>query len=286
MKGVFKLKSIKRIVSGVIAAALCAVSVSGIGASGKADNIQTVSAVSYTGSFGSGVICEDSFSGKQILFYPESIKESSEKLPVIVWSNGTMCTPGMYYGLLEDLAAAGYIVVANKDLMSADGVSQRASIDYIISQNSKSTSVFYNKVDTENIGAAGHSQGGRSSVNAAAADSRIDCVLSLAGSNYTYEAAALSTPVFFVTGTLDLIVPSAQWVKPAYNKCTGPAVYASLKGAVHTTCCTSPDSYTEYAVSWFDAYLKNDSSAKAKFVSGGKLSKDKKWTGYVSKNLG
>ena len=274
------MRFIKKLFSGVVAFALCTASVSGLGTTD-----QNASALSFTGSFGSDVICEDSFTGKQILFYPASIKTSSEKLPVIVWSNGTMCTPGMYYELLENFAQAGYIVVANKDLMSADGVSQQASINFIENQNTNPSSVFYNKVDTENIAAAGHSQGGRSSVNAASADSRIDCVLSLAGSNYTYEAAKLSTPTFFITGTLDLIVPSAQWVKPAYNKCTGPAVYASLKGAVHTTCCTLPDVYTEYAVGWFDAYLKNDSTAKEKFVSGGKLSKDTGWTSYASKNL-
>lgn len=61
--------------------------------------------------------------------------------------------------------------------MAADGTAQRASLDFIISENGNSGSVLYKNIDTNNVAAAGHSQGGRSAVNAAAADSRFDCVI-------------------------------------------------------------------------------------------------------------
>jgi pimeloyl-ACP methyl ester carboxylesterase len=169
-------------------------------------------------------------------------------------------------------------------MMSADGTAQIGSIDYIIAQNANPDSIFYGKVDTENIGVAGHSQGGRSSVNAAVADDRIDCVLSIAGSNYKSEAKKLSTPTLFTTGSLDSIVMPAMWVKPAYQACTGTAVYASLKGGIHTSCVVNPDKYAGYAISWFDAFLKNDASAKKVFQPGGAFSKDSNWGKYASKN--
>ena len=58
--------------------------------------------------------------------------------------------------------------------------------------NSKNTVVSNGqKVNTSKIGVIGHSQGGRSAVNAGAMDDRINCVISLAGSNYVEEAEKL-----------------------------------------------------------------------------------------------
>ena len=221
----------------------------------------------------------------QVVYYPENLLTSTKKYPVIVWANGTGVSYDFYDGLLTSLAMGGYIVVANTERMAADGTAQINSLDFIISENSKTSSIFYNKVSTKNVGFAGHSQGGRSSVNAAATDSRVKCVLSLAGSNYVEEAEKLSAPTFFIAGTNDLIVPAGQWLVTAYNACKGPAVYASLKNAVHTTCNSNPEKYSTYAVAWFDAWLKNDSTAKGYFKANGKLSKDANWVDFQTKGI-
>ena len=227
----------------------------------------------------------ESLFSAQIVFYTSDIKDGEEKYPVISWANGTMCPPLLYYGLLSQIAAEGYIVVANTQVMSADGTGQIASIDYILSENENENSFLYNKVDTENIGVIGHSQGGRSAVNAAVADSRIDCVLSLAGSNFKEEAEKLSTPTFFVAGELDFIVFAPQWIKTAYEASEGTAVYASLKKGIHTSCIFAPDKYSAYAVEWFDAYLKSDAEALEIFKTGGELSNDSSWKDYQSKEF-
>lgn len=222
-------------------------------------------------------------SEKQIVYYPTDMGNAS--YPALVWANGTGCPPSLYEGLLKELAKGGYIVIANEETMAADGTAQRESIDFILAQNSDENSIFYGKVKSDKIGAIGHSQGGRSSVNAAAADSRIDCVISLAGSNYTSEAEILSTPTLFIAGGSDLVVDAGMWIKPAYKACTGPAVYTSLKGALHTRCCTNPTDYSGYAISWFDAWLKNDSKAMNVFKDGGALSKDSNWQDFACKGI-
>ncbi len=222
---------------------------------------------------------------KQIVYYPDDIKSSNKIYPAIVWANGTGCPPSMYESLLKEIALGGYIVIANEETMAADGTAQIASIDFIIAQNDDESSIFYKKVNTDKIGAIGHSQGGRSSVNAAAADSRIDCVISLAGSNYTEEAELLSTPTFFIAGERDMIVDAGIWIEPAYEICKGPAVYASLKGAIHTRCCTNPEDYSGYAIKWLDAWLKNDSKALNTFKDGGELSKDSNWKDFACKKI-
>lgn len=221
----------------------------------------------------------------QFVYVPTDFATSNRKYPIIAWANGTMCPPDLYAGLLQELADGGYIVIANSETMAADGTAQIGSIDFILSENTNSLGVFYNRINTEKIGVAGHSQGGRSSVNAAAADSRIDCVLSIAGSNYVEEAEKLSAPTFFMAGTNDMVVVPSKWIEPAYDVSKGPAVYASLNGAIHTTCCTEPSKYSGYGVKWFDAWLKNDASAKQIFRNGGALSSDGAWTDFVCKGF-
>ena len=220
-----------------------------------------------------------------IVYYPSELLNSKSKYAILSWANGTGCAPSLYDGLLKEIAKCGFIVVASSETMSADGTAQIAQIDFVIDENSNKSSALYKKVNTSKIGVFGHSQGGRSSVNAGAMDSRITCVLSLAGSSYTEEAAKLSKPVLFMAGTKDKIVDADRWLVTAYNSVTGPAVYASLNGAIHTTCCTDPAKYSNYIINWFNAWLFNDANAKTMFTDGGALSQDSAWTGFMCKGF-
>lgn len=237
------------------------------------------------GSGGVEKITDTYNSAQQTVYYPKNLTVSSKTYPVVVWANGTAVQSSFYENLLKEFADGGYIVVANNETMSADGKAQIASMEYILSQNDNQSSVFYHKVNTDKIGAAGHSQGGRSSVNAASADGRFDCVLSIAGSNFKEEAEKLYAPALFLTGTRDMVVTSAQWVKPAYDVCKGPAVYASLVNGIHTSCTSEPSVYSGYAVKWFDLWLKDNSGAKQTFMTGGELAVDSKWTDFSCKGL-
>lgn len=222
---------------------------------------------------------------EQIVFYPNSVQVDNKSYPVVVFANGTGFDYKIYENLLMKLAEGGYIVVANSETMAADGSAQIASLDFILSENNNSSSILYNHIDVNKAAAAGHSQGGRSAVNAAAKDSRFDCVLSLAGSNFTEEAELLRTPALFMAGTRDMIVNADKWVKTAYDVCKGPAVYVSLINGIHTSCCTNPETYTTYAIDWFDAWLKNDSGALNTFRNGGALSNDGAWTEFSCKGF-
>ncbi len=221
--------------------------------------------------------------GKTVI-YPIEAKKTDRRWPVISWANGTGCPTWSYTALLEALASGGYIVIADDDVMTADGSTQRDSIDYTLRQNDDPSSVFYHKIDPDAIGVCGHSQGGRSCFNAAKADSRVRCLVSIAGSPYVEEARGVRVPSLILTGTNDLIVLSSQWCKPSYDAVKGRAVYASLKGAVHTTCMTHPEKVSGYVLSWFDACLKHDAKAKQVFADGGRLSRDTAWQDYQSKN--
>lgn len=219
------------------------------------------------------------------IYYPENIQSSKKTYPVLSWANGTACQPSMYTGMFAELAKGGYIVIASSETMAADGTAQIAALDFVISLNNDSSSAAYKKVNTKALGVIGHSQGGRSSVNAAVKDSRIKCVVSLAGSNYLEEAEPNSTPTFFIAGGSDMIVSPSQWIQPAFDVAKGPAVYASLNKAIHTTCCTTPEKYSSYILDWCDAWLKNDKGALNTFKANGTLSSDSSWSDFQCKGF-
>ena len=219
------------------------------------------------------------------VYYPENIKASKKTYPVLSWANGTMCPPDMYAGLLAELAKGGYIVIASSETMAADGTAQIEALDFVASLNNDSSSCAYKKVNTSKSGVVGHSQGGRSSVNAAVKDSRIKCVVSVAGSNYLEEAEPNSAPTFFIAGEKDMIVSPSQWIQPAYDVAKGPAVYASLNGAIHTTCCTTPEKYSSYIINWCNAWLKGDSKALNIFKNNGTLASDSSWSDFQCKGF-
>ena len=219
------------------------------------------------------------------VYYPENIKSSKKTYPVLSWANGTMCPPDMYAGLLAELAKGGYIVIASSETMSADGTAQIDALDFVLSLNNNSSSSAYKKVKTKQLGVIGHSQGGRSSVNAAVKDSRIRCVVSIAGSNYLEEAEPNSTPTLFIAGGKDMIVSPSQWIQPAFDVAKGPAVYASLNGALHTGCCTNPEKYSSYVLDWCNSWLKGDAKALATFSSNGTLASDSNWSNFQRKGF-
>ncbi|MBQ9552679.1 MAG: hypothetical protein IJU96_07935 [Clostridia bacterium] len=223
--------------------------------------------------------------GDKTIVFPSSLRTSSKRWPVISWANGTGCPTFTYTALLKELAAGGYIVIADADVMSGDGKTQIDSLNDMLRRNGDPASPFYRKVDTAALGVCGHSQGGRSCVNAAQANERIRCVVSIAGASSVEEASGLKTPSLFIAGSCDLIVVAAQWCKPSYKAVAGAAAYASLRGAVHTTCMTQPKKVSGYALAWFDAFLKNDPAAKKVFADNGKLANDKAWRDFQCKDI-
>lgn len=226
----------------------------------------------------------DSDEFSYITVYPENFN-ARMKLPVIVWSNGTYVPPKSYEDIFRLLAGEGYIIVASTDSLLYDGSVVTGAIDYIITQNENPESPLYTRVDASRIGAAGHSLGGRSSINAAVNDERIGVVASIAGSNIEAERVELKTPALFFAGENDTVIAPQLWVEPMYDACAGPAVYVSLKNANHGSCYTDSELYAYYISNWFYTWLYEDQELKEIFVPNGNLANDTRFTDYKCKGF-
>lgn len=226
----------------------------------------------------------DSAEFSYIVVYPENFN-ARMKLPVVVWSNGTYVPPKSYEDIFSLLAQEGFIVVASTDSLLYDGSVVSGAIDYIIEQNDNPDCPLYRRVDTSRIGAAGHSLGGRSSINAAVKDERIGVVASIAGSNIESERVELQTPALFFAGENDTVIAPQLWVEPMYDACRGPAVYVSLKNAGHVACFTDPELYAYYISNWFYTWLYEDQELKEIFVPNGNMSNDIRFADYKCKGF-
>ncbi len=154
---------------------------------------------------------------KYEVWYPSDMNVHKQTYPLVIMANGTGIKASQYTEVFEHLASWGFIVVGNEDENSRTGDSSAASLDYILNLNEDENSEFYGKIDTENIGIAGHSQGGVGAINAvtdqdngdrykaifaASITSRYHAdELNKSKSGWSCDTAKLNIPIFMVAGT-------------------------------------------------------------------------------------
>jgi hypothetical protein len=94
-------------------------------------------------------------SGSSTLFYPMDLGKDGVKHPVFHWGCGAGSTPSQYADHLNLLASHGIVVIANA---SGSGPG-KASMDWILAENDKMGSMFYQKLDPNRVSTGGHSLG-------------------------------------------------------------------------------------------------------------------------------
>ena len=104
---------------------------------------------------------------KYEIYFPDEISSVERKYPAIVVSNGTGIKALKYKAVFEHFASWGFIVIGNEEENSWDGSSAEKSLDYLLACNADKDSLFYQKIDTDNIGSLGHSQGGVGAIRSA-----------------------------------------------------------------------------------------------------------------------
>ena len=88
------------------------------------------------------------------------MKSGDNKYPVVVFANGTGSTSSTYKAFLEHLSSWGFVAIGNDDKNTRTGASLEKTIEFLIQENENKDSIFYHKIDLNNIGISGHSQGG------------------------------------------------------------------------------------------------------------------------------
>jgi hypothetical protein len=134
-------------------------------------------------------------SGQSWIFFPADLGKDGMKHPVFDWGPGAGTGPSEYTDHLNLVASQGFVVISQASTNSG-----KAALDWILAENEKSGSMWYQKLDTTRVGRGGHSMGALQSFSEAA-DPRLTLyVLVCGGGNGTGGAANIHAPSIFLGG--------------------------------------------------------------------------------------
>ena len=204
------------------------------------------------------------------VFRPACMKDG-EKYPVITWGNGTCGQSGGYASFLATVASHGFVIfAANSRFTDAGNNEMLRALDLAKAENENESSVFYQKLDLDKVGAMGHSQGAGATVNAAR-DPRIKAVILWNG------PGSASKPFLAVSGDRDIGGHTPTSMASTVMGASLPAAWLyyhkilETGGAVtgHLTLMEQPERVTDPTIAWFKYMLLGDQEAKKMFVGDG-----------------
>ena len=213
------------------------------------------------------------------VWYPSKLENSNDLYPVVVMVNGTGVPVNKYEATFKHLASWGFVVIGNDDANSWDGVSTSKSLDFLLSLNNEKQSIFDNKIDLENIGVSGHSQGGEGAINAVTNFDNSSYYKSIYTASTphkilaeavfgTYDVSKINIPYFMTAGTKQTDAGNGKdagiaplWsLEENYNTVSDDVmkVQARRSNADHGEMLTLADGYM---TAWFRYLLLNDKDA-------------------------
>lgn len=238
------------------------------------------------------VIGEDLFR----IYYPSF--QGDESYPVISWGNGTDATPDRYDELLTHLASWGFIVIDSYSKTTGTGKEIGEAIDYLLNENKLASSLFYQKLQSENIGVAGHSQGSTGVINAHtnyASGSLIKTIVSVALPDLkhcdpedVYDTARITVPFLIMGGTRDFLISplSANQLALHTTNASAPVMMGMAKGAAHTAIEGNGGNHRGYLTAWMRYQLLDDQEAmKAFHGNSSEMMHNSNWVDVIQANM-
>jgi len=179
-----------------------------------------------------------------------------------------------YEAMNSALSAEGYVVIVSES-SSFPLECPKESEDQLRSIEWLRTSKFADMIDFSKVGLLGHSMGGGASYHNAGqpdivAEYNIGAVVALHPQTELYSSVTPVVPIFYGTGSRDIIIFPRK-VKKAYFETIGvPKVFSELQGAAHkepmcdcgdlcmgSPCTKGQNLHTPYAIAMFDCHLKD-----------------------------
>lgn len=221
------------------------------------------------------------------VWYPKELENSNKKYPVIFVVNASNVASFNLGAAYKRLASWGFIVVGNDDRQTGTGESASETLEFIL--NIDKDNVLYNKVDKDNIGIIGYSQGGAGAIRAVTEfeNSKYYKTIFTGSASYSilsknmgwgYDIKKVNIPYFMSSGTgesddrgLEDITNEFGGVAPLsslienYNNMTNDVfkIRARVTGAEHQDMLNRTDGYM---TAWMLYHLQNDEEAGKSFI--------------------
>ena len=162
--------------------------------------------------------------------------------PAVSFGHGFLSAVDLYDSTMDHLASHGYIVIATTSESSLFpshanfALDIRQCLTWLEQQDVLTGGWLLGAVDEAKFAVSGHSMGGGASALAAAADTRIKCVATLAAAETNPSAAnaalAIQVPARYIVGSQDTIVAPAT-TQNQYANTDAPRQFSSITGGSH-----------------------------------------------------
>lgn len=216
---------------------------------------------------------------KYTIYYPSDMESGEKTYPMVLVVNGTGFKATKYEPVFEQMASWGFIVVGTQDKGTGTGETTITTLNYMLSENENSDSLFYQKIDVSNIGVTGFSQGGAGAINAVTAfeeSSYFKTIVALSPLNettaealqqYPYDITKVNVPIFMLAGTsgefeTETVLPIAEMNK-MYDRISSPKIMARRTGMTHDDMMSKAGGYV---TAWFMWQLQGDEEAAKAFI--------------------
>lgn len=229
-------------------------------------------------------VANDEQVGKFRVWYPTEMETTNKKYPLVIMVNGTGTPASRYEAVFAHLASWGFIVAGNEDDRAGTGASSAMTLDFMLGANTDADSLFFERIDTQNVGIAGHSQGGTGTINAVTAhENGTTYKVMYTASTPTrpiaadvlkapYDAAGIQIPWFMTAGTGEIDSGNEEnsgisplWCNQENYDAAADDVMKVLARRVDTDHGEMLPYADGYMTAWFMYYLQGDEDAGAVF---------------------
>ena len=224
--------------------------------------------------------------GKVRVWYPAELESSGKSWPMIMVVNASGTPASSFEPFFSRLASWGFVVVGNEDGQTGNGKTASVTLDFML--NVPSDSILAHKIDYDNMGIIGYSQGGAGAICAVTNyENGVRYKAMFTGSaayptlaknmGWEYDVSKVTIPYFMVAGTgksddsgsdpekgYGGVSPLSALVSN-YNSISDevPKIRARAVGAEHEQMLMRSDGYM---TAWMLYQLAGDEEAAAVFV--------------------
>lgn len=199
------------------------------------------------------------------VFRPTDLGKDGVKHPIFVWGTGATSVPSQYMMHFTRVASHGFVVISPNNSM-VDAAALKASLDWLLAENDKSDSMYYQKLNPAKIAMGGHSLGSLATFDEEAMETRLVTTIHIAGGSFdAMGSSKVKTPTAYMCGQMDLDIASPNCATDFQNA-TKPTYFVQLQGIGHID---AADGALPGIVAWLRWWLNDETERKSMFIGPG-----------------
>jgi hypothetical protein len=198
--------------------------------------------------------------GDAWVVHPTNLGANGLNHPVFVWGPGAGTGPSNYDFFLDRLASHGFVVYS--EVSTGNGSEIEDAIDWLIAENSRPGSRYYQQLDTSKIAIGGHSRGSLSAFGVAD-DPRLTTTVHVAGGSFDGNGPDnLRKPTIYIAGENDSLATGNM--ERDYANTDVPVFFTIIDNVSHTAAARQG---MPAIVAWLRWHLGGENFRRDDFLS-------------------